>query len=362
MLSDGGNHHMSENDVIEILLRLPVKSLLRFISVCKKWNTLIRNSNFITKQLNHRSNNAHLLIQNFNYCTEKFCFSILLDETLTKDPILSYDLDVQHMSGDSGVIGPLNGIIGLWNWIEIALWNPAIREFRFLSVPNSNLPPHFSPTSYHFGFGLDLTTKDYKVVWIRNLWDDKTDISYDPRVVSVYTLGTDSWRVFEVELNGAVQESLCNTYLNGFYYWLTIGDNYSILILSFDVGNEVFKETTIALDMPKSKCGDLSMSNDSIAMFIYDPNGVEKEFDIWLMNEEECWMKTQTIGPLLDVERPLGFWENGELFLELETGETVKYNPNTGETKDLRHRGKDGCLKVLIYKESLVSVKEGNNF
>ncbi|XP_059670634.1 putative F-box/kelch-repeat protein At3g22730 [Cornus florida] len=363
MLRDKGDNHTSENDIIEILLRLPVKALLRFKCVCKTWNALIRNSNFVTKQLNHHSNNARLLIQYHNYCTEKFAFALILNEILTKEPLLSHDLDFQHMRCDSGVIGPLNGILGLWNWNRIALWNPATKEFRFLSIPHSNLPPHFRACSYYFGFGLDLTTNDCKLIWIRDFWDNKIDTLYDPRVVSVYTLGSDSWRVFEVDLYGSIQDSLGNTYMNGFYYWLT-NEKYDkiLIILSFDIGNEVFREIKMPPDMAKSKWGDLSMYNDSLAMFIYDPNEVEKYIDIWLMTVEECWMKELTIGPLLDVERPLGFWKNGELFLELETGESVLYNPNTGETKDLRHRGKDDCLKVLIYKESLVSIKEGNDF
>ncbi|CAL5336658.1 unnamed protein product [Camellia sinensis] len=38
--------------IIEILVRLPVQSLLRFTSVCKSWHSLITNPSFITKHLN----------------------------------------------------------------------------------------------------------------------------------------------------------------------------------------------------------------------------------------------------------------------------------------------------------------------
>ncbi|XP_059670659.1 uncharacterized protein LOC132316163 [Cornus florida] len=294
----------------------------------------------------------------------EFVFALFLDETLSKEPLLSHDLDDQQMYRAKGVIGPFNGILGLWDWNDIALLNPATREFRFLdlSVPDTNLPPYFDPYYYSFGFGLDRTTNDYKVVWIRDFWDDKNDIPYNPRVVSVYTLGTDSWRVFEIELSQihTIQDPLCNAYKNGFYYWLDFGDIH-YLILSFDMDNEVFRVITVrdvpTSNIPKSRCAALSMYNDSIAIFLYDLSGVEKHFDIWSMEEDECWTKQLTIGPILDVERPLVSWKNGELFLERrDTAELVLYNHNTGETKYFRQRGKDAILKPFIYQESLVSV------
>ncbi|XP_008235756.1 PREDICTED: uncharacterized protein LOC103334558 [Prunus mume] len=53
-----------EEIVYEILLRLPVKSLLRFTTVCKSWNCMIKSSTFIHTHLksNHRNDDVQLLL------------------------------------------------------------------------------------------------------------------------------------------------------------------------------------------------------------------------------------------------------------------------------------------------------------
>uniref|UniRef100_M1AZM8 F-box family protein n=1 Tax=Solanum tuberosum TaxID=4113 RepID=M1AZM8_SOLTU len=51
-----------EDSIREILLRSPVKSLLRFKCVCKNWYTLIKNPNFIREHLNFSKNNPPQLL------------------------------------------------------------------------------------------------------------------------------------------------------------------------------------------------------------------------------------------------------------------------------------------------------------
>lgn len=49
-----------EETVNDILLRLPVKSLLRFKCVCKSWHDLIKSSSFIKKHFDNESNRPRL--------------------------------------------------------------------------------------------------------------------------------------------------------------------------------------------------------------------------------------------------------------------------------------------------------------
>uniref|UniRef100_A0A5B7BWI3 F-box domain-containing protein n=1 Tax=Davidia involucrata TaxID=16924 RepID=A0A5B7BWI3_DAVIN len=368
MTSNNGEHQLPQDVVIEILSRLPVKSLMRFSCVCKNWYALIRNPNFITKHHNHHHHSsARLFVYHYNYSTENYAFAHFPDETLANAPLVYQDHDDLQMSRNLySVIGPFNGLICLFNGGDrLALWNPATREFRPLPIAHHNLPPHFNTFSHNFGFGLDLVTNDYKLVWIRVLCNDELDYIYDPTPVALYTLATGSWRHLEVVLPPIssldVYDSLCNTYLNGIYYWATQSSlNGNYMILTFDMGNEIFGELP---GPPDVQCGELAMYNGSIAMLVYDSLEVEKYFDIWVMKEEEegCWTKQLTIGPLQGVVRPLGFWKNDELFLESRTSQLVLYNPDTQEIENLGPRGKDfNSLKVLIYKESLVSVEGGN--
>ncbi|KAK8976778.1 hypothetical protein V6N11_047548 [Hibiscus sabdariffa] len=55
------------------------------------------------------------------------------------------------------------------------------------------------------------------------------------------------------------------------------------------------------------------------------------------------------------VERPLGFWKNGELFLESSDNELVLFDPSTREFKNLGiHSYKE--TQMVAYVESLVSI------
>ncbi|XP_008237789.1 PREDICTED: probable F-box protein At1g14315 [Prunus mume] len=55
-----------EDIVYEILLRLPVRSLIRFTAVCKSWNCMIKSSTFITHHL-IQNEDVQLLLHNPQY-------------------------------------------------------------------------------------------------------------------------------------------------------------------------------------------------------------------------------------------------------------------------------------------------------
>ncbi|XP_059670653.1 F-box/kelch-repeat protein At3g23880-like [Cornus florida] len=362
MVTEYGDHHLSDEVTIEILSMLPVKSLIRYKCVCKKWYCLIQNSYFHAKHHQHHNHRARLLVLHYNNTTDKYAFALFPDETLASKPFIYNDMNDLQMPGYPGVFGPFNGILGLWVTDRLALWNPATREFKPLQVPKPNLPTDYSAYCDFFGFGLDPVTNYYKVVWIRYFKNEEYDNPYDPIIVSVYNLCTDIWRLFELDFSQCdfLHESLCNTYMNGIYHWLTTNKGKIYKILTFDMSNEIFRNIKAPPDIPESQCGYLAMYLDSIALLLYEEDAFEKHFDIWVKKDEECWTKEFTIGPISDVTRPLGFWKYNELFVELKTSNLVLYESETQEIKDLGPRGQDYCLSVFIYKESLVSVRGTN--
>ncbi|XP_059670648.1 putative F-box protein At1g32420 [Cornus florida] len=366
-MTNSEDYLMSENMIIEILSRLSVKSLIRFRCVCKHWYATIISSNFINKHLYHCHNSSYLIVKHYNQVTEKKVLGLFPDKMLASPPHEYHHLDyIQLPTYVETMVGPFNGIIFLFDGTDpdhIEMWNLATRECRFLPVPHSGLPPHFTAFVDNFGIGLDPLTNDFKMVWIRYCWDDTIDNQYKYKVVSVYTSRTDSWRVFEVDFSGkgSILHSLCNTYINGAYYWLTIENDIDYyMILSFDMANENFRDLRAPPDITGPQWGELLLYNDSIAMFLYDYQIVEKIFDLWVMEEEGIWNKPLTIGPILEIERPLGIWKSGEVFFENSTSQLILYNPNTKEIKDIGVRGYGHCLDVFMFRESLVPVKGEN--
>lgn len=177
-----------EDVAMEILLRLPVKSLMRFKTARKSWYALIRDPNFITK---HRtwaaSHNPHreVLLKPDNRPT----LSILSNETLE----VSGDVDLSpfflEKINEILIFGPCYGVLCLVGissdrGYEIVLWNPATRQSKMLPIMHLQLDSRLF--GCNFGFGIDVKTGDYKVVQIRHYFDNHQV------QVQVYNLSTDS--------------------------------------------------------------------------------------------------------------------------------------------------------------------------
>ncbi|XP_039003925.1 F-box protein CPR1-like [Hibiscus syriacus] len=363
---------------LEILLRLPVESLIRCKCVCKYWYTLISNPKFIELHLKYNCNN--------NVCVLlKRCLLTCLGE---KENMLSLvcsngfsfvnldvDLSLYKKEPCLQLLGHCDGIICLSNYRDdIVLCNPATRESMVLPEssfpcysPSSNLIPQTSA----LGFGYDAKTHHCKVVRIVSYWDRSgSDLPQHSRV-EVYSLATGSWKEIDVKVLAHVWYSPCfETYFNGAFHWYAIDNNRNEVILSFHMGNEAFQ----VIPMPSalslydySICRSLFVWNGRIALVGYPREGTKKSFEIYVMTEygvrgswRGSWTKIMTIGPLMKVEMPLAFWKNDEILMEGSDGLVVSYNLKTQELKDLPIYGIPKSFATLVYVNSLVSVKGGN--
>lgn len=97
--------HLPEEIEHNILTRLPVKTLLRFKSVCKTWQAIITSPKFIQTQITHNSlspNKNSLLVYTSPYF-KKFSIISLIDRPETNQ------LNLKHV----GFIGSINGLVCL---------------------------------------------------------------------------------------------------------------------------------------------------------------------------------------------------------------------------------------------------------
>ncbi|XP_059644241.1 putative F-box protein At3g16210 [Cornus florida] len=347
---------LPENVVIEILLRLPVNSLIRARAVCKNWYTIIINPSFVSEHYDHPSNSARLFVHRYDEISSGYAFSLFPDQTLAGYPPAYQNVVVDMFFYMD--VSLYNGILCLSSRNQskgFALWNPATREFRSLPVFRLNFPPDVVIFKEIFGFGLDPITNDYKVVWI---WDtlDSNEAIRGPYQAAVYTLSTDSWRYLGHVATPytTIYNPQSNTCINGVHYWRTTNkENDHPLILSFDMGNELFHNIR---DIPSSH-GVLASYNNSLALIDADSRPF---VDIWVMREEGCWTKLFTFEIIRGVDRPLGFWKNGQLFMESDDGFMTLYDPVTHEIKDLGTRFI--ADDPLLYRESLVPIRGRNGF
>ncbi|BFG21456.1 hypothetical protein CerSpe_077300 [Prunus speciosa] len=277
--------------LLDIIAKLPVKSLLKFRCVCKSWHALISSPSFISAHLERtamKSGCDYLLTHSGN----PDCLSVFCPETYAK--CLELDLP-RHKSGSPFYIyGSCNGLLCISDYIKEStyLWNPSIRKFK-------RLPRGLNPRKYRYsvalGFGLDVGGNDYKVVRIGGLLHGVC--------VEVYSLRLDSWRIINavppVTKKLSVFWSEKWAYLNGVVYWI-VKEYYPDCkyIISFDMENEVFQRIMLPERLlTVTDSISIRVLEKSLSLFHHRQErdrGCHYYYDIWVL-EMDSWKMIRTI-------------------------------------------------------------------
>ncbi|XP_028760809.1 putative F-box protein At3g16210 [Neltuma alba] len=172
---EGNNTFLPHEIIINILKRLPVKSLIRFQCVCKNWKNLLKDPLFITDHLHHSNIHLPSLLLPFNGNKTLQLCSFDCDFQLSEVPnaplidsrsIVRTWADVR----DVEIVGSSNGLLCIQfsdfgHPHTFVLWNPATRELKMV------------PTTIEFrgdytiGFGFSMIANDYKIVNIYGYGD-----------------------------------------------------------------------------------------------------------------------------------------------------------------------------------------------
>ncbi|KAK9691070.1 hypothetical protein RND81_09G173800 [Saponaria officinalis] len=362
---------LDENVIIEILSWLPVRSLLRYKSVCKSWYAIISSPDFISKHLKNYYNNncdwrGFLLTQYHIDQCELQTYVLFVDEThrvLAREQL--FDMPVFS----SFIYGPCDGLYYLYEAIryplERAIWNPAINEFKFLppliTKPNPPLNT-VDGAGEDYGFGHDPKNGDYKVVVIKGYLNTINDDSDYPQSIFVYSLRNDSWKYCgDLGRYYWFKYSKCCNFVNGCCYWLE-SIKHSLAIVSFDMATDAFEEISLP-DYIQLK----SDSNCQRCLAIYDKNVAllcvhpESEFlDIWAL-KDGIWSLRFTMGPFQDIARPIGHWGDNKVILESVAFKLLVLDLESKEIKHLACGNFKPCNEISICKESLVSINKGES-
>ncbi|GAB2298389.1 hypothetical protein Dimus_032454 [Dionaea muscipula] len=381
-----------EEVLVEILARLPVKSLLRFKCVCKTWFFLIGSEYFAGKHLSTRSmmfkdyNFENLLVDyhqshhggdNTMRCLK---FSAMDFDTLSvvhnKFKIISSSPEyrVSRRLPTCSFAGSCNGIVCLL--VEdldgqvtiqqsLLLWNPATGEVKALQ--------HEKQIRV-LGFGFDPKMNDYKVMLIR--------YSFMPEAiehVSVYSSRSDSWKSLDRPHRSGFYPIVlltCTTTSGGrMLNWLR-----SRFVISFDVSEEAFVKTPMPPGI-ECKCGRkyqncrlIQNTFDEPCTIICFPNpllidnerkcacfDIQKIIHIWTLNEygeSGSWTKLRSLMMFDYVCHDLFvLWKGGrEVLSEVKQH---KYKPQLASDNQItqqRSLVRLNAWPCLAYTESLVSI------
>ncbi|KAK3416982.1 hypothetical protein EUGRSUZ_H02734 [Eucalyptus grandis] len=238
---------LSEDDETEILLRLPVKSLLRFKCVCKRWNSLISSPQFAKTHLQISASSPRILLAT-NPPLSVSCESLHDDDRAGHEgtPLIQLRPPVEAPDGcRPRIVGYCDGLVCLEydDHRIIVLWNPATGESR--NIPNASCS-YNRPTIC--GLGYDPSTDDYKILRHSRLRDAYGfPVVYN--VFDVFALKTGSWRRVHDKHDDLKYSPDVGTYADGFLHWLVGGrDTWEHKkIVSFSMNTEKFEDALLPL-------------------------------------------------------------------------------------------------------------------
>jgi F-box interacting protein len=361
--------YVPEEVVMKILSMLPPKSLTRFKCVCKRWKALIGNPDFLSKNLLNHS----ILTQNPTHPLRLILF-FSLDNVFPGKEIHSFrSYDSLHCASQTPLNlppapphGPLldivaccNGLLCLWDVSlnDIFIWNPAtsMTSSDLVVLPGGPSRRCFNDFLIRaVGFGFDSGSNDFKVVTVVDAY----------RVgwleAEIYSRRSGSWRSLDMTVNSEMQFVSQGVALDGGFLWYNVYPHEDFVedrIVAFDFSDEEFR----VMQFPDARlfCGygeykrTLTELKGSVAMFVFPPDEFRKKktyLDIWVMLEfgvRESWTRLLSIRLPLHLERPLGFWKNGELFIENSERQLVLYDLLAQTERNLQFEGYGGTLKVV---------------
>uniref|UniRef100_A0A2N9GAB4 F-box domain-containing protein n=1 Tax=Fagus sylvatica TaxID=28930 RepID=A0A2N9GAB4_FAGSY len=153
------NNHLPDDIVLNILARLPVKSVLRMRCICQSWCSSITTPNFIS---------THTLVNN----NKDHCY-VIHNLWTTRDSRVAFDCHTFDRISEFGIphdfpsecviVGSCNGILCVAGCGSVStddviyLWNPSIRKFK--QLPNTCLG---KLSDVKLGFAYHSENNDYK--------------------------------------------------------------------------------------------------------------------------------------------------------------------------------------------------------
>ncbi|KAK6784819.1 hypothetical protein RDI58_018274 [Solanum bulbocastanum] len=246
--------YLPKDVLVEILSKLPLKTLVQCTTICKSWYYIIINPNFISLHHNTYINTAGrrplLFVRHFNMFDRVERYALHFDDEELGDSsdadsfeeYLELKCPERSRSEYLRIVGCCNGLICLSDDYDkftdtVVLWNPIIR--KHVSLPNPNLG-YNGRGSCIYGFGFDGVKHDYKVV--RVVYNSTATEDYKlqipptiefldklravkflvPPGVEVYSLSSGVWRTISDACPSYIlhQNHSVSTFLNGAVHWI----------------------------------------------------------------------------------------------------------------------------------------------
>ncbi|XP_076948097.1 F-box/kelch-repeat protein At3g23880-like [Bidens hawaiensis] len=352
---------------VEILLKLPVKSVLRCKSVCKSWYSLISDPQFVKSHLaiSTRSNNHYRqhrliifgikgrMIKTYNP------HDVLYDNSINS--ALELDHPYKHMTLNYFWFGLLyvgccNGLLCMAIEKDVLIiWNPSTRKSYILP-----------PTGYRkielgyvrYGFGYQESTDDYKVVELSRRLED---ITKQETMVRIYSLKNGNWKEIGAFPHGLRLDDFGpSSFCNGALHWIAGKDLGTRIIVSLDLANETYGEVLQPVYDAGHKYMTLGSLREQLCVLCDNPR---IRADLWVMKVygvKDSWTKLVSIPYLTDpgiyIDRfsmPLCVSNDGKYLLHSGYLKLIVYDSKHSSLSEIQNA--DKYVNAFVIVESLVS-------
>ncbi|KAK9678136.1 hypothetical protein RND81_11G190400 [Saponaria officinalis] len=255
--------------MMEVFVRLPIKSLIRFKSVCKNWNAIICSLEFAKLHQQHAINtdpkdddpSPNLYIPDYWYrCHGLYTFRTALLKVEQMDSTHMYD-------GSCFPIGSSNGLICFTSYFCCAdclyISNPTIQEYCCIGKWPDLC--YTWPVPLYWGFGYDPLSDDYKIVCL-----GIASLQTRTPVACIFTSRTCQWTRLECPSLDGMDEFLLKDVNIGHkdlpvlvghtIYWRLEDKFDPKYLLAFDLRTDSFE--TIPLPAPVPRTSDRCKTRD----------------------------------------------------------------------------------------------------
>ncbi|KAF3668562.1 putative beta-glucosidase 18-like [Capsicum annuum] len=307
--------YFPEEIIMDILIRLPVQSLLRFKCASKFWKTLISDPSSKAKHNNHAKKNKRILIaQQVPGAGKSFYFYSL--SSLSAQPLQKLCFPSTHKPQRYVILCCCDGLCLLWSCSGAGhlLWNPSTNE-------SVEFPDHEYPdaTCSTYGLAFDSINDDYKILKI----DNKGSLTSPNKI---FALKSGCWRNIDNHPRGLVNgmrgdNSLA--FVRGAVHWISKDNLSRHFMISLNISNEVYGE----ISLPEGICSrwiclkrGISVLQGMLCAYCTheSPRG-GCTFKLWVMKDygvKESWTELFGIGdPNLYFVVPKYWFADGEVLL-----------------------------------------------
>ncbi|XP_045827513.1 F-box/kelch-repeat protein At3g23880-like [Trifolium pratense] len=365
--------YLSHELIIQILLRLPVKSLIRFKCVCKSWLSLISDPHFTNSHFQTTAETHSRRIMFISYSPPLQTRFIDYEPSIhqhTASASLNLNFTPFESYPHIQIIGSCRGFIlfdcyckQIHDYI-IYIWNPSTGFHKKLPLS----PFSFSYDSYaqnFSGFGYDRLTDDYLLV---SLCLDQNMPNISPHLV-FFSFRDNTWKEikgthFPYENFSYVDPQVGSLY-NEAIHWLAFHhDLQTYVIVAFDLMERKLLDMHLPVNFDREihNCG-LWVFGEFLSLWAMDIDNDTVE--IWVMKEykmHSSWTKTlvlPTNGLPVKYFIPLCTAKSGDIIgTDGGTG-WAKYN-DKGHLLDHSDYNDSHGFQAEMYIESLLSLPADN--